>query len=674
LRARVTIAGLVLLGAAAAASAADTWSLRAVPAWVAPIEAPAPIPAPAEDVASGTYDLLFDHQVRVGEATSDEYFRRVIQVLTTSGVQNASEITLDFDPSSERLVLHSMRILRAGRDVSTFRAGDLSVIRPERESEEGIYSGTLSAVVFLRDVRPGDVLDYAYSLVGTAPSPPPSFAEALDLAYGVPVGRLRHRLLWPAKRRLNVRNQGCADVPAVEEVAGLTVYTWTREAVPALTEEDDLPAWFDPYPAVQLSEFASWAAVARWTAELYEAVDRDSTALDGLIAHWASATTLEARALAAVRFVQDDVRYLGLEIGPGAFQPRPPGQVLAQRFGDCKDKALLLSALLRRMGIDARPALVNSRVGRGLDTRLPSPLAFDHVIVRVKLGRDTRWIDATTAHQGGRLDGIAPPSFERALVVDASAIGLEAIPKPPPKEPTTAVEEDYSAPFDAPATLIVRAVYRGRDADAMRATLADTSAVDLASSYLNHYAHTWPAIEGEGKPVVQDQRDLNRIEIRGTYRIPSFWAGKPLYAWSLSEVLQRPSTVRRSMPLAVAHPTRLSHRVSVRLPLEPDEPPPTVEVKDPAFHFALDSRVSGATLTATLTYESLADAVNRADLPRYLADLDQARARLTLPLARPTGRRAARRRMLATLVAAPALFATWVLLRRRRRSARLEPA
>ena len=122
-------------------------------------------------------------------------------------------------------------------------------------------------------------------------------------------------------------------------------------------------------------------------------------------------------------------------------------------------------------------------------------------------------------------------------------------------------------------------------------------------------------------------------------------------------------------------PRACSHRVSVRLPLEPDEPPPNVEVKDPAFRFALDSRVSGATLTATLTYESLADAVSRADLPRYLADLDQARAQLTLPLARPTGHRAARRRMLATLAAAPALFVAWVLFRRRRRrSARLEPA
>ena len=212
-------------------------------------------------------------------------------------MQNASEISLDFDPSAERLVLHSMRILRGGRDVSTFRAGDLSVIRPERESEEGIYSGTLSAVVFLRDVRPGDVLDYAYSLVGTAPSPPPSFAETLDMGYGVPVGRVRHRLLWPAKRRLNIRNQGATDAPAVEEAAGLTVYTWTRQAVPAITEEEDLPDWFDPYPAVQLSEFTSWAAVARWTAELYDAVDGDPAPLDSQIAQWASATTLEARAL-----------------------------------------------------------------------------------------------------------------------------------------------------------------------------------------------------------------------------------------------------------------------------------------------------------------------------------------------------------------------------------------
>lgn len=657
---------------------ATPWSMGPTPAWVAPLAAPPPLGTASESVSSGTYDLVFDHQIRAGQAATDEYVRRVVQVLSTSGVQNASEISVEFDPASEHLVLHYARILRSGRDVSTFHAGDVSLIRPERESEDGIYSGTLSAVLFLRDVRPGDILDYAYTLVGTSASPPPSFVETLEMAYGVPLGRLRQRVLWPTSRTLHVKGRGLVPSPRIEATAGgLTAYAWMQDAVPAVLDEGDLPDWFDPYPAVELSEFDSWAEVAAWTAELYEAVDAASPSLDSLAAGWAGAGSLEERALRAVRFVQDEVRYLGLEIGPGAYVPRPPATVLARRYGDCKDKSLLLAALLRRMGLDARPALVSTRAGRSLDDRLPSPLAFDHVIVRLRLGGETRWIDPTAAHQGGTLREIVAPAFERALVVDASTVGLEPIPQPAPAAPTTLVEEEYAVPAAGTAVLRVRTLYSGADADSMRARLADTSSADLASSYLNHYAVAWPSLESEGSLAVRDQRDANRIEILAAYRLPEFWTAEPrsLEAWSLADIAEAPATVKRAMPLAVEHPARLRHRITLHLPAEPDDVPGEERVEDDAFRFARRSSLEGATLSVGFDYQSLTDAVAPAELPRHLQHLERARADLKLSVARPTGRRAARRRMgLAGLAAVPLLWAGWALVRARRRRPRPQAA
>jgi hypothetical protein len=156
------------------------------------------------------------------------------------------------------------------------------------------------------------------------------------MAYGVPIGRLRQRLLWPASNKLNRKQHGAVDPPPIEERGGLAVYTWARDAVPAVLEEGDLPDWFDPHPRVELSGFDSWTDVARWTATLYDAVEPGTSSLDALIGQWASRGSLEERALLAVRFVQDEVRYLGLEIGPGAWEPRSPATVLAKRYGDCK--------------------------------------------------------------------------------------------------------------------------------------------------------------------------------------------------------------------------------------------------------------------------------------------------------------------------------------------------
>jgi transglutaminase-like putative cysteine protease len=625
-------------------------------------------------VASGTYDLLFDHQIRVGPGTTDHYYRRVIQVMSTSGVQSLSQVSIDFDPSYERLVFHQVRVLRAGHEVWRLAASDVSVIRPERESGDSLYSGELSALVFPKDLRPGDVLDYAYSLFGSVAAEPPSFALTLEMGYGVPVARLRHRLLWPRARPLYQRDQGAVGAPVLQQSDTQSIYTWAREAVPAIAEEEQLPPGFDPYPRVDLSEFASWADVARWTAELYAAVEQNPASLDPQLESWAS-LPLQERALAAVRFVQDDVRYLGFEIGPGAYQPRPPAQVLAQRFGDCKDKALLLSTLLRRLGLDARPALVSTTAGRAMDEKLPSPFAFDHVIVRLRLGGKSYFIDPTVAQQGGTLLTIAPPVFERALVVDPDTRGLEPIPRPIPEAPTTFVEESYDVRPEAATALEVRTLYRGADADDARADLADTSVADVERAQLNQYARLWDGLEAQGKPRVEDRREENTIEIRSSYKVRGFWTNTPLAleAWSLADALQRPATVRRSMPLGLEHPASLVHRLIFRLPLEPDQTPEDATVENAAFRLERRTNSDALGFTSTLRYESRADVVSPQDLPRYLADLDRARASLRLTVARPTGRKARNRRIAVLSVAGLALglsIAAMAILRRRRRQLR----
>src|SRR5690606_11023585 len=86
---------------------------------------------------------------------------------------------------------------------------------------------------------------------------------------------------------------------------------------------------------------------------------------------------------ASVKFVQNEIRYLGLEGGIGAYQPFPPEKVLIQRFGDCKDKSLLLATMLQNMDIQAYPALVSTYEGHTIHTRPPSPISFNHCIVQV---------------------------------------------------------------------------------------------------------------------------------------------------------------------------------------------------------------------------------------------------------------------------------------------------
>jgi hypothetical protein len=272
-------------------------------------------------------------------------------------------------------------------------------------------------------------------------------------------------------------------------------YRWDLRAGQARQVEGDAPAWFDPYPSVQWGEFDDWQAVAKWAAPLYKLPQRALPPVQAEAARIA-AQSPEAgqRLLAALRFVQREVRYLGIETGPGSHAPSPPDRVLERRFGDCKDKALLMVALLRTLGIEADPALVNTAQQRGIEGWLPSPGAFNHVVVRARLDGRELWLDRTRSLQEGDLVTLAQADYGPALVVNEHSDRLV----PMAGEQALRHAREVRAVFDSrdgldkPVKYTVSTVAHGAAADVLRATLASQSREQLQKQYVNFYAN-YPA-------------------------------------------------------------------------------------------------------------------------------------------------------------------------------------
>ena len=193
--------GLLLVAFLALPLSAREFDVRPAPAWVETLDVDSSVAVARQNVRWGIYDLLSDHQVREGE----QYFRTVRNVLSPSGVRNASELELDFDPSFERLVIHHVDIIRGGARINALEPDEIRVIEKEDESENRIYDGERTALLFLRDVRPGDVIDYAWSLAGANPILNGRYTDSYDLSSGVPTRHIRHRLLWPADKPLHWR-------------------------------------------------------------------------------------------------------------------------------------------------------------------------------------------------------------------------------------------------------------------------------------------------------------------------------------------------------------------------------------------------------------------------------------------------------------------------------------
>jgi tetratricopeptide (TPR) repeat protein/transglutaminase-like putative cysteine protease len=468
----------VLLSTAGVAHAGDKPLYQPAPGWV--IAAPAVDTAKLDDAAPVLQ--IFDQQQRLEDGQVSIYFESAIRIASPQMLTQSGTLPLQWDPAKGDLIIHKLQILRAGERVDLLAKGTrFTVLQREQKLEQFALDGMLTATVALEGLRVGDVIDIAFtttrkdavlgkdmmSIVPMVPAP-------AKLGFG------RARLLWKDGVPLAWRDYsggvvGSADLRRAEPkpiAGGYRELTLPLPTPKPAELPEDAPARYKPLPMLDVSTYADWAALSRAMAPYYrsEGAIAPGSPLAAEVERIAAASKdPRTRAAMALRLVQDQVRYLFRGMDNGNYRPQTPAQTWTLRYGDCKAKTLLLVSLLRALDIEAEPALVSSGMGDLVESRLPSPAAFDHVIVRAVVDGKTLWLDGT---QGGSraedLDDV--PLFRTALPIRVAGAGLEAMPMRPPARPAqqVAVTLDATAGIEFPQLYTIRIVYSGGMAEALR--------------------------------------------------------------------------------------------------------------------------------------------------------------------------------------------------------------
>ena len=505
-----------------------------------------------------------------------------------------------------------------------------------------IYDGRKTVNVFIDDVRIGDIVEYAYTLHGANPAFGGQRFGRFEMQWQVPVHRFSYRLLWPQGRPIQIEHVRTKLRPRERDLDGFHEYRWQADRLEPLVVEADAPAWFDPYPAVEFTEFKDWAAVARWAVPMYETPATLGPALQAEVRRISQeADTPEERLLGVLRFVQKDIRYLGVEVGAGSYRPSAPDTVLQRRFGDCKDKTLLTMTMARALGIEAHAALVNTRVGRGIQDLMPMPGAFNHVIVLARVNGRDYWLDPTRAPQNSALDKIHQPDFEQALVVRIDTRALRNMaPVPRLNKRRVNVTIDARDGKDNPAQYTIITVVEGNEAEGLRYRLSSENRDETEKRYVNYYARYYPGVKTASPITVDDDVQANRITTTERYLIPEFWKHSEekqrlqasIEVPDLNDALPYPRNTVRNSPLYLMPPLELVHTTEVRLPDEWTIKPETLNVKDPAFEFQRDVALDGRTLVFTDRFQSRMDHIAADETSRYAANMERARQHLNYVL------------------------------------------
>jgi len=593
------------------------------PNWVVPIAIANDSIVP--DVGSSQY-LLVDYQTNLIDEVEFEHY--AIKILSADGIDDHADLDMSFDPTYSTLSIHQVNLIRDGVVIDKLRSSEIKTIQRESNKDRSMYDGTLTAIIHLNDVRVGDIIEYAYSKKGFNPINKGNFSSSFYQQYTIPVNRLYNSLICPNAEYLEFQYKNDADRPKIESLGSGIKYIWDMSAFEKVNYDNNVPAWYNEQKVVYFTTYKSWSEVAQWARGLYT---YEATNVNSILSDFDRKLPKKELVRQIARYVQDDIRYLGLESGISAYKPHKPAEVYKQKYGDCKDKSLLLVAMLRQIDVDAQPLLVNTKLKDALNDRLPAHNVFDHCVVRFGMDGDVFYIDPTMTGQGGQLNDIQFPNYGVGLIVDEDVTKLTELPMK--FSATIDIDEKFVLDeIGGAATLTVKTTYTGYKADNIRRYFSTEAMDNIKKNYLNFYSNLYSEIESAEDISFQDslKDSTNSVLIVEKYNITELWnkddtsniyfETNPLVLRSLIDYT---SSAKRSMPYFLGSPYKFTQSTIILFPEPWSIDAHDIEIKDDAFIYRSTSKLDGHVVTLNHEYELKQEYIDAADVPNFTSKTDK---------------------------------------------------
>ncbi|MEP3890368.1 MAG: DUF3857 domain-containing protein [Hellea sp.] len=576
-----------------------------IPNWVE-LQALPEFPEESLDlIKNGVAYITKEDRYHVTDTGYKYFYRLAYKVTDRKGLESAAQIQRTFDPELGSLTYNFVKVIRDGK--TTDRLPDLSIQELQREDglSDGLVDGDITSLIHLEDIRVGDIIEYGYSSEYLSPLWPGHFFNNVSISYGVPLASQIYEISVPEDTTLNLDVINSKVRPKISRANQRTTYKYEIKNAAVDKKVSNVPVGVITDPYLLMSTMQSWQEVSEWGVGVYDVdltlpKDYNSTIRSLKM----SAKTAEGRMVAALKQVQNDIRYLGIESGINSHKPRIPNVTLSKGYGDCKDKAVLLIATLRKLGISAHPALVSIDSGKILPQLLPSINNFDHVIVMAEIDGKSYWLDPTLTYQAGSEDTLTVPDYGYVLPLKTGQSNIVEIVITPPSNPTTHVTETYRLEEDGSMSLKADTVYRGASADSMRRSIIKSGLEATSNTYLNYYADFYPGLSLQDKMITSDDQELNLFSIHESYYLSAddFETNEindKLYIKAATLENQIPASIEadREVKLGLNKNTFLQHTMIIETPGKQFMAPDSLTVETAGITFSREYSSKNEALT-----------------------------------------------------------------------------
>lgn len=386
-RTELRSAAAVLVLVVGVCAAAQRAAAGDAPAWM---HALVNVPLPAHDEKTDAVLLYSEDILSVqGNGKIKSVERRAFKILRPGG-RGYGTVHVNYDSETRITSLHGWCIPVQGKD---YEVKDKDSIET---SLFGVANGELvtdlrTKLLQIPAADPGNIVGYEVEHEDR----PYVLQDAWMFQWPVPTREARYTLQLPGGWTYKAAWLNHAEVTPT--AVGGNQWQWVVNDVKEIRQEDLMPprrgiagqmivSLFPPDGGVGNRGFDNWREAGNWELRLLQGRREASADIkQKVVMLMSSASTTLDKMRALARFVQQDIRYVAIELGIGGWQPHPAPEVFTHRYGDCKDKATLLSSMLHEIGVESYNVPINTRRG-SITPQTPARMgAFDHVILAVQL-------------------------------------------------------------------------------------------------------------------------------------------------------------------------------------------------------------------------------------------------------------------------------------------------
>jgi transglutaminase-like putative cysteine protease len=560
--------------------------------------------------------------VRIDQVRRDyqtiQHTQLLIALSSQTDVENYRTRAIQYSPQTQELDVMRARVYHANGSTSEAEdEGDTSV----GDASVAAYYDLRTRQLRFRDLGVGDVVELEYTLTPASRENPYGnyFAELVAFGGALPCNLQRYIVRAPAELHLSSA-QHLLGAPQIRKAANEITYVWERRGIPALVREPRSPSWSEQGAYVHVSNFQNWEALGEWYAQLVKPQFALSPELEKVVSELVARHPNKLDRVAEIDdLVLKNTRYVAQEFGVYGFKPYPVAQTYARRFGDCKDKASLMVALLRAAGIDAQIALVRTQRLGEIMPQPASAAVFDHAIVYVP--EFDLWLDGTAEFAQLRELPVADQGA-MALTVDLDGHAVLR------HTPRSTADDNYSrrtinAQLDADGTIhFSGATYvRGEDAPEVRRQLEVREA--KLGYVRDHLAQVLPAVEihnveapiGSSEAVsLSFSGDLSVYRGHHSASLPSSWMERK-YVAALAPSITRTQDLILEAPWTTEEEIHIQLPVGAKISSLPADQTLSTEFGNAELHY----RVDGHEIVILSTVKFLQTRISASRFPAFRA-------------------------------------------------------